>query len=84
MHTTGRNHCLALHNVGHTAEGDAFAEEDPHPQQEVVEGFVYIYMLYRALYPQVHKNGVKKEKKGRNHFAQEPLKSLSYHYHSPG
>jgi hypothetical protein len=45
------------------AEGDAFAEENSHLRQEVVEGVVEAYVLHRVLYPQVHENGFKKKKK---------------------
>jgi hypothetical protein len=44
------------------AKGDAFAGENSHIRQEVVEGIVEAYMLHRVLYPQVHKNGFKKKK----------------------
>jgi hypothetical protein len=54
---------LALHDVGRTAEGDAFAEEDSHKRKAVVDGIVTENVLHRVLYPQVHVNGVKKKKK---------------------
>ena len=54
---------LALHDVGHQAEGDAFSEES-HFRGAVVDGTVQAVMLHGVLYPQVHVNGFKKKKKG--------------------
>jgi hypothetical protein len=53
------------------AEGDAFAEENSHIRQEVVEGVVEAYVLHRVLYPQVHENGFKKKKKKKKNFGVE-------------
>jgi hypothetical protein len=62
---TKNTRCLALHDVGRTAKGDAFAEEDSHKRKAVVDGIVTENVLHRVLYPQVHVNGVKKKKKSR-------------------
>src|ERR1700761_420362 len=61
-----RTRCLALHDVGLTAEGVAFMEADSHRGKEVVEGTGQEDVLQRVLYPQVHVNGIKKKKK-RDH-----------------
>jgi hypothetical protein len=63
--TTPGHYLLNAHDVGLMAEGDAFAEENSHIRQEVVEGVVEAYVLHRVLYPQVHENGFKKKKHGQ-------------------
>jgi hypothetical protein len=45
---------LAPHDTG---RGAALTEKDSPPREPVIEGNVYVYVLHRVLYPQVHENG---------------------------